>query len=80
MMRPAWERCADILRQLQHLLKCSSVTQGAFAGALDHRPVGHRIAERDAEFDDIRARFNGRESYVSRGRKIGIAAGEVGDE
>ena len=29
--------------------------QGAFGGALDGRPVGHRIGKRHAELDDVGA-------------------------
>ena len=79
-MSPACERLPDFLRQLQHLRQGSSVAQRSFAGALDHRSVRHRIAERNAQFDHIRAGVNGRESDVPRGREIGVAASEIGDE
>src|SRR5260370_20822504 len=35
--------------------------EGAFGGALDGRAVGERIAEGDAEFDDVGAGFGERE-------------------
>ena len=56
------------------MAKCS------LAGALDHRSVRHRIAEGNAEFDHIRASFNGGKRDVPRSRKIGIAAREIGDQ
>ena len=56
------------------------MTQCSLTGALDHRSVRHRIAERNAQFNHIRPGFNGGESDVPRGRKIGIAAREVGDQ
>ena len=80
MMSPAGERLPNFFCQPQHLQQGSSVAQRPFAGALDHRPVGHGIAERNTQFDDIRAGFNGGESDVSRGREIGIAASEIGDQ
>ena len=54
--------------------------QRALAGPLDHRPVGHRIAERNAQFDHVRAGVDRGQHDVARGREIGIAAGDVGDE
>ena len=54
--------------------------QRALAGALDHRAIGDRIAERHAQFDDIGAGVNRRERDLARGVEVGIAAGDVGDE
>ncbi len=80
MMSASLRTLADFPGQLQHLLQGSPVAQSPFAGALDYRPVGHRIAEGNPEFDDVRARINGCQRDVTRGREIGIAAGEIGDE
>ena len=80
MMSPACELLPDFFRQPQHLQQRSPVAQRTFTGALDHRAVRHRIAERNAELDDVRARINRGESDVARGREIGIAASEIGDE
>ena len=56
------------------------LAQRSLAGPLNHRPVSHRIAERNAQFNDLRAGVNGCQSDVQRGRKIGVAASKIGDE
>ena len=66
--------------ELEHVLEARAVFECALAGALDDGTIRKRIAERNAEFDDTCARFNGRENDFARGREIGISAGYVGDE
>ena len=71
---------ADILCQLS---TCCSVVPWRRARSLARWITGPSATgslKGNAEFDDVRARFNGRQRNVSRGRKIGIAAGEIGDE
>ena len=80
IINPAGDCLRTSFGQLQNLLKRRSIPQSPFAGPLDHRPVGHRVAEGDAEFDDIRTGINCREDDIARGREVGIAAGDVGDE
>ena len=50
------------------------------AGALDDRPIGQRIAERDAEFDHARTRLDCCQDDLASGGKIGVATRYVGDE
>ena len=54
--------------------------EGALAGALDDGTVGERIAEGNAQLEDVRARVDGGHRDVVRRREVGIADGEVGDE
>ena len=70
----------DFSGEFKNMLKRSSVLEGALAGALDDRPIGERIAERDSEFDDARSGFDGGENDFARGGEVGIAAGYVCDE
>ncbi len=71
---------ANVPGQREHLLQRGPVAQSPFAGALDYRPIGHRIAEGNTEFDDVRARINGRQRDVTRSSEVGVAAGEIGDK
>ncbi len=41
--------------------------QRAFGSALNSRPIGQRIAERNAQFDDVRAGFCKRQNKFQRG-------------
>jgi hypothetical protein len=45
---------------VQHLHRADAARQCALAGLLDHRAVGHRVAERHAELDDVGAAFGQR--------------------
>src|SRR5688500_8321898 len=54
--------------------------QRAFAGALDHRPVGHRIGERHAELEDVGARLHQSAHQRHRQRGMRIAGRNVGNE
>src|SRR5579884_3579438 len=62
---------------MQDVFQRDALPQRTLAGPLDHRAVGHWIAERHAEFDDVRARTNGRERHLARGLEVGIAARKV---
>src|SRR5207344_2162379 len=52
----------------------------AFARALDHRPVGHRVGERHAELDNIRARLDHPSHQRHGERRMRVARGDVGNE
>lgn len=52
----------------------------SLAGALNHWPIGERIAERNPKLDDACSCFNGSENHIARGCEVGIAAGHVSDE
>ena len=80
MMSPACDFFRICPASCQHLQQGSPVTQRSLAGPLNHRPVSHRIAERNAQFNYLRAGVNGCQGDVQRGRKIGVAASEIGDE
>src|SRR5579871_3767676 len=54
--------------------------QSSLASALDHRAIGDRIAEWDAQFDHIRASRNRRENDLACSRQVGIATGNVDDQ
>src|SRR5579864_1177718 len=62
---------------MQYVFERDALPQRALAGPLDHGAVGHRIAERHPEFNDVRARTNGRERHLARGGEIRIAARKV---
>ena len=47
---------AELAHDGQHLRHADASRQRALAGLLDHRTVGHRVAERNAELDDVGAR------------------------
>ena len=80
MMSPACDFFRICPGQLQHLQQGSPVTQRSLAGALNYRPVSHRIAEGNAQFNYLRAGVDGCQGDVQRSRKIGVAASEIGDE
>ena len=52
----------------------------AFGGALDRGPVGNRIAERDAELDDVGARFGERDDKFQSRIERRIARSDVRDD
>ena len=54
--------------------------QSSFAGALNHGTVGNGIAERHSKFDNVCASFNCCKDNVTRGREIGIATSDIGNE
>ena len=71
---------ADFANEIDHLGEGRVRFEGALGGALDCGAVGERIAERDAEFDDIGAGFGEGEDKFVRGVQCGIACGDVGDD
>ena len=84
---------AQIAGQGKHVYETGTAREGAFTGALDDRAIGERIAEGNAELDDVRAGIDGSESdgagdaQVRRLRAGGlpgmeafIARGEIDDE
>ena len=79
-MSPAFDCCADFVCHAQHSTQIGAIAESALAGALNHRAVGHRIAEGHAEFDDIGASVNGGQRNVTRDVETGVAAGDVDDE
>ena len=66
--------------QRQYLVERRAIPQSSFARPLDHRPIGHRIAERHAQFDDVRAGINRGEHDIASRRQVWIAAGHVSDQ
>ena len=71
---------SDFRGKFQDVLKRRAVFQSAFARALDDRPIGDRVAKRDPEFNDPRARVNGREDNFFGCSEIRISAGDIDDE
>lgn len=71
---------ADFGGERKHVLQRCSVLERPPAGALDHRAIGKRIAERNAKFNHARTRVNGRQNDLARGCETGVATGYVGDE
>ena len=70
------KRCDHLKRRAQRL----SGFQGAQAGGLDGRAVGHRIGERHAELDDVRAgRWESAQDLEGR-VGVGISRHDEGDE
>ena len=55
----------------EYVVEAGAVLHGALAGALDDGAVGERIAEGDAELEDVRARINGGDGDVVGGREVG---------
>ena len=60
--------------------RVGAMLQRAFAGPLDDRAIGHRIAEGHAQLDDIGAGVDRRQRDLARGVQVGIAAGDVGHQ
>src|ERR671913_443357 len=54
--------------------------QRALAGALDHRPVGHRIRERHAELEDVGPGLHQPAHQRHGQRGVRIAGGDEGNE
>ena len=80
MIRPAGDFFRISFASVRHLQQGSAVAQRPFAGPLDHGSVGHGVAERNTQFNHIRAGFDRGKSDVPRGREIGVAASEIGDQ
>jgi hypothetical protein len=58
---------------LQDFLNADPLTQGAFRGPLNHRPIGHWIGERNPQLNQGRARAGEFDDKFERGWEIGIA-------
>ena len=69
-MRPAFGLCANLLCDFENASQICAVLQRPLAGPLNHRPVGHGIAERHAQLDDISARANRRQRDLARRLEI----------
>src|SRR5581483_1506141 len=61
----------------ENVFDAGAGAEGTLAGGLDHGTVGHRIAERHAEFDDVGSGFDGGKNNGDRRLYIGIAARDV---
>ena len=64
----------------QRLVHRHAAFQRALTGQLDRRAVGHRIGEGHAQFDHVHAGGGQALHDGQRGRVIGIAAHDIGDE
>ena len=71
---------ADGTHDVQHASQRCSGAQGAFAGALNRRAIGDRIAEGNAKLDDIGSGIGERQDERRGCGERGIARGDVGDE
>ncbi len=71
---------AEFRHHLQRAGQGGAVLQSTLGGQLDHRPVGHRIGEGQAQFDQIGA--GGRQPVEDRlgGGTVGIAGRDEGDQ
>src|SRR5579864_4125554 len=68
---------ANITGQVENILQRGAIFERPFAGPLDHRPISHRITERDTQFDHIRPRMNRRQDDLPSSSQIRIAAGHI---
>ncbi len=73
-------RLADAANEFKHAGERSARLKSAFRGALDGGAVGERVAEGNAEFDDVGAGFGEGEDEREGGVKGRIASGDVGDD
>ena len=70
----------EVRDHAEHLPQTDTLEQGALRGALDGRPIGHRIGKWHTELDDVRPGFDQgvHQRYGQRG--IGIASGNEGNQ
>lgn len=73
-------RLAEGAHHLQHVRRADVLEQRALAGALDHRAVGHRVRERNAEFDHVGARRDHAVHQVDGHIGVRIACGHIGNQ
>ena len=66
--------------QLDHARERRPAAQRPFARPLNRRAIGHRIAERHAQLDHVRAGFGGGQHDFLAGRKRRIASRDVRDQ
>ena len=71
---------ANAAHQIEDAGQRGAGFQRAFGGALNGGAVGERIAERNAQLDDIGAGFGQGENELQRGVERRIAGGDVGDD
>ena len=71
---------ADKAHNVQDFCQPKTMSQGALRSSLNHRPVSHRIAERDTEFDDARANACEFENQIAGSVQIRIAGGDERNE
>ena len=60
--------------------QADAARQRPLARLLDHRAVGHRVAERDAELDHVGAGLDHRQHDLRRRVGVRVAGGDVGDQ
>jgi hypothetical protein len=71
---------AKLAHEIERAAQGHAGLQRAQPRRLDRRPVGHRIGEWHAELDEIGARRGQAAQQRQRGRRIGIAGDDIGDE
>ena len=71
---------AKVAHPVEYLLQAHAARERAFAGVLDHRAVGHRIGERNAELDQIGTDGDQRVHEVDGRFRQGIAGGDKRDQ
>src|SRR5580704_7824008 len=69
---------AQMADEFEHAGESRSAAQCAFAGTLDDGTIRHRIAEWDAEFDNVGAGFSGGQYDFGAGFERRISGGNVG--
>ncbi len=73
-------RLAELAHVGEDIVQADAEFQGALAGALDDRALGHRVGKRDAQFQDVGP---ARDQGVHQGDGhlgAGVAGGDEGDE
>src|SRR5208283_4853414 len=63
---PSFRLLADLAGDVEYSGEIGAVLQRAFAGALDDRPIGHRIAEGNAQLDHVSTSGDSGERDVAR--------------
>jgi hypothetical protein len=71
---------AKLMHQCEHAVQAHPVLQGTIARALDYRAVGHRVGERHAQLDHVRARLDQRMHQRHRHAGFGIARSDKRNE
>ena len=71
---------ADVETGFEDVGEACAAGDGTFGCSLDHGAVGERVAEWDAELDDVGARVDGGDGHVARGGERGVARSEIDDE
>ena len=71
---------AEVANHVEDVVQADALRQRAFARALDHRPVGHRIGKRHAQLDDVRAGRDQRVHDRARRGERRVARSDVGNQ